>query len=70
MLVITRRVTEVFSIIIGNKIIAKVKINAVKGNQVWTAIEAKKSVKILRDEIIERDPELQKTLILDISDDQ
>lgn len=55
MLIITRRITEVFSIIIDGKIIAKVRMMEINGNQTRIGFIARKRVKLLRDELLERE---------------
>lgn len=54
MLILTRRVLE--SLLIGDDVV--VKVLGVKGNQVRIGIEAPEDVIVVREELLERDKEL------------
>ena len=53
MLILTRRIGETINI--GNDI--KITVTAISGNQVRIGISAPKEVKVLREELVERDKE-------------
>lgn len=55
MLVLTRKIGE--KILIGNDV--AVTITKIQGNRVWIGLEAPASVKILRDEVLQKAKETQ-----------